>query len=90
MLIVYKHQLKVQHEPQKLQFHEAHKILAVGMQQGKIQLWVREWTQGPLVDVEFLVAGTGWELPGGELMYLGSTGIDNGSDFVWHVFQTKG
>jgi hypothetical protein len=62
------------------------KVLHVGMQADRMQLWAEVDTDPnvPKVQRKILVIGTGWPLPNVNLRHI-STVID-GPD-VWHVFE---
>jgi hypothetical protein len=64
-------------------------ILAVQMQGDDVCMWAMVDTKAPMERREFLVLGTGHEVPDGDtLAYLGTFQPDEGgSPLVFHVFE---
>lgn len=84
---IYKYQVFLG-SPTEIGLPVGAEILSVGMQGRCIQMWARVDTDRSL-DREtrrFHVFGTGHDLPEVPLRFLGTV-LQNGGEFVWHVFE---
>jgi hypothetical protein len=50
-----------------------------------LDIWAEVWTDEPLCDIEFVIVGTGWELPNDYRWWHVRT-IQQPS-FVWHIYR---
>ena len=62
------------------------KVLHVAAQQNDIVLWAEVDSDAPKQLREFVVTGTGYELPAGRLTYLGTAQLVI-ANLVFHVFE---
>ena len=72
--------------PQLYAMPELARILHVSMQHDKPIIWALGNTKRELFTREFVVLGTGHEVPDDNLKYLG-TGVALAGLLVWHVFE---
>ena len=84
---IFKYQLEHVYD-QELDLPAEARILSVGDQHGKIQLWALVNPNAPLQERKFLVAGTGHHIdrPPQDLSFLGSV-IQYDGSLVFHVFE---
>jgi len=90
MKVVGKFTLK-DHES-NLEIPEGYEVLSVVEQHNKIVLYCIVNPENELVDAQFLVIGTGWDIPDkatDDMKFIGTVVISNGA-LVWHVFQNIG
>ncbi len=64
-------------------------ILSVQTQQGSPQMWALVDDEEPKVERRFRFYGTGHEISGGRMMFLGTFQVDGGR-FVFHLFELAG
>jgi hypothetical protein len=50
-----------------------------------LTIWAEVWTNEPLCDIEFIIVGTGWELPNDYRWWHVRTVQQQ--TFVWHIYR---
>lgn len=93
MIKIYKYELEIT-DTQTVQMQEGAYFLHVDNQGDKLCLWAEVNLENEMVDEEFVIIGTGHEVPfsddiNGEdecsLDYVGTAVMPNG--LVWHVYR---
>lgn len=82
-MIVFKYKLQVCRS-QTLELPVGAELLHVDVQHGEICLWAKVDAWAKRENRIFCVAGTGHELPDGELKHVGTVMC---GPYVWHVFE---
>lgn len=62
------------------------RIVHAHMQNGVACLWALVDPSEPKVARSFHVAGTGWDVDGQRMQYVGTV---HGGAFVWHIFEVN-
>ena len=63
---------------------EGASILSIQEQHGRITLWAKCPPGDSVEHRHFFIAGTGWDLPDGVLIFLETVQIEG---LVWHIFE---
>jgi hypothetical protein len=82
---IWKYDLQVEEGMQSIEMPRDAKILTVGAQGQTLCIWA-EVVQSNAKEIrEFMVLGTGWELPP-DHNYIGTVQIP---PYVWHIFENR-
>lgn len=81
---IYKYQLEVTDDIQKLSIPEGGQFLSVQEQNGGISIWFLVDTHASDCPREFVIHGTGHTVGEESVHHLGTVQMDG---FVWHVFE---
>lgn len=88
MNVIYKYELHVT-DRQTVLMPRGFQILNLAEQRGRLCIWAKVDNSEPLVDVTFVIHGTGNEIivrPGTHEEYIGTILMESG--FVWHLFES--
>lgn len=84
MLTIYKYEIPAMHSF-TLKIHRYFAVYHIGVQDGKPYMWALVDTNEPIIEEEFILVGTGFEVP--DNVYRCGTFILESDDFVGHVFR---
>ena len=94
MLTIYKYQLdKIDGGKMIIKMPEYANIIHLGVQNGIICLWAEVDTDDKIEDRMFRIFGTGHEIEGDGLDYIGTVHMNHKASaletihFVWHVYE---
>lgn len=82
MTSIWKFKLSSSQQPQTLKIPSGGVILHSSRQEPDICLWVEVNENNEFINRDFLVIGTGWEVPQNSV-YIGT--VFDGS-YVWHIY----
>lgn len=85
---IHKYSLAIIGPTESIPMPEGAVVLSAGIQRNILQVWAICDPDKPLKPRQFVVVGTGWELPypSSELAHICTVMIHDGG-FVWHLFE---